>query len=178
MDYAQGDVIVHPQHGAAVVEDVVTKDLGLGQGPTEYLELYVDFTSLKILLPADSAERVGIRSLSSREEAEAILALLEEDAEVPTEWTERNAVTVSRVKSRELDQIAMVVRDLTRHRRRIGKPLNVGEQTAFNTCLGLLARELALSLDLPEDETSALLTARAAGHADAPDATEEPARSA
>lgn len=174
MGYAHGDTVVHPEHGAGVVEGVVTKDIG--QGPTEYLELHIDFRSLKILVPAESLERVGLRSLSSREDAEAILALLEEDSEVPTEWSERNTVTVSRMKSRELDQIAMVVRDLTRHQRRIGKPLNMGEQTALKTCLGLLARELALTLDITESETLALLTERAAGH-DVADGSQEPVAS-
>lgn len=169
MGYASGDMVVHPQHGAARVQGVATKDLG--QGPTEYLELYLDFASMKIMVPAGAVERVGLRSLSSKADAEAILALLEEDSDVPTQWTERNTFTMSRMKSRELDQLAMVVRDLTRHQRRIGKPLNMGEQTSLNTCLDLLARELALSLDMPEENTLALLAERAAGQHDAADAT-------
>lgn len=176
MGYAQGDTVVHPEHGAAVVEGVVTRDLG--QGPTEYIALYIEFGSLRILVPAGSVERVGLRSLSSRAHAEAILALLEESADVPVEWSERNTTTQARMKSNELDQAAMVVRDLTHHQRRIGKPLNMGEQNSLNICLGVLARELALSLDLPEERTRALLCERAAGRGDASDSREEPARSA
>lgn len=175
MGYGHGDTVVHPEHGAGVVEGVVTKDLG--QGPTEYLELHIDYRSLTILVPAESLEQVGLRSLSSRDDAEAILALLEEDSEAPTEWSERNTATVARMKSRELDQIAMVVRDLTRHQRRIGKPLNMGEQNALKTCLGLLARELALTLDMPESTTMALLEQRAAGHGQAVDERQEPVAS-
>jgi CarD family transcriptional regulator len=161
MGYAQGDTVVHPQHGAAVVESIFTKDLG--QGLTEYLELYVESASLKVLVPAASVGRVGIRPLSSRQDAEAILSLLEEKSDVPMEWTERNTSTMSRMKSQKLDQIAMVVRDLMRHQRRIGKPLNMGEQTALRKCLGLLARELSLSLNMSEDETVALLAERGCG---------------
>lgn len=176
MRYAPGDTVVHPEHGAAVVERVVTKDLG--QGPTEYIELYIDFASLRILVPAESVERVGLRSLSSREEAEAILALLEESSDVPLEWAQRNTSTVARMKSNELEQIAVVVRDLTRHQRRIGKPLNMGEQNALNTCLGVLARELALSLDVPEQQMREQLSERAAGPDEVSDSHQEQANTA
>ncbi|HUH07055.1 MAG TPA: CarD family transcriptional regulator [Egibacteraceae bacterium] len=158
MGYAQGETVVHPQHGAAVVEAIFTKDLG--QGPTEYLELHIEFASLKILVPAASVEQIGIRSLSSRKDAEAILSLLEEKSDVPVEWAERNATTIARMKSLELDQIAMIVRDLTRHERRLGRPLNMGERTVLGKCLGLLARELSLSLGMSEEATMALLVER------------------
>lgn len=161
MGYAQGDVVVHPQHGTAVVKGVVTKDLG--QGSTEYLELYVDVASLRISVPAASVGQVGLRSLSSKKDAEAILELLGHDSDVPIAWADRNASTVARMKSRQLDQVAMVVRDLTRHQQRIDKPLNAGEHAALTTCLNWLTRELALSLDLPEPDMMALLAHRAAG---------------
>ena len=158
MGYAQGDTIVHPQYGAVVIEAISTKDFG--HGLIEYLELKVEFASLKILVPAAAVERVGIRPLSSREDAEVILSLLEEESHVPTQWTQRHACTVSRMKSHRLDQIAMVARDLMQHQRRIGKPLNRGEKKALGACLGILSRELALSLDMPEDETMALIAER------------------
>lgn len=167
MSYAQGDTVVHPQHGTAVVEGVVVKDHG--NGPTEYLELRVGFASLTILLPTDSVEQAGLRALASKDEAEAILALLEEPSEVPAEWAERNTATLERLKSRELDQVAMAVRDLTRHQQRIGKPLNAGENAALNAGLSLLARELSLSLGLSESETLTLLAERAAGDLPAPE---------
>jgi CarD family transcriptional regulator len=168
MSYAQGDTVVHPQHGAATVGETFTKDLG--QGPTEYVELYVEFSSMKILVPAESVKEVGLRSLSSRKDAAAILALLEEDVDVPLEWTERNAINQARMRSLELDQLAMVVRDLLAHQRRIDKPLNLGEKAALDKCLGLLARELSLTLGLTEDETLALLAAHGAGDAAGSDA--------
>jgi CarD family transcriptional regulator len=158
MDYELGDTVVHPQHGAAVVEAIRTRDLG--QGPTEYLELHVEASSMRIMVPASSADEVGLRPLASKEDAEAILAMLAESSEVPLEWKDRNTFTTARMKSRELVQVAMVVRDLMQHEQRLGKPLTLGERTSLNNALGLLASELSLSLGMSVEDTMALLSDR------------------
>lgn len=156
MAYAAGEDVVHPQHGTAVVQGVVKKDLGAG--PVDYLELYVKSASMTVLVPADSVKEIGLRDLSSKRDAQDILALLQEPADVPERWKERHAMTVARMKSGDLDQIAMVVRDLTQHARRIGKPLNQGEKSALERCLAILSEELSLSLDITEDDTLSLIS--------------------
>lgn len=155
MNYSAGDTVVHPQHGTATVEGIVTKDLG--DGPEDYLELYVESGSMKVMVPAAAVAEVGIRSLSTRDEAQRILALLEEPSEVPEAWADRNASTAARVKSRELDQVAMVVRDLSRHQEMAAKPLTVGERAILSSCLDILSKELGLALELSQDDTKALI---------------------
>lgn len=155
MTYLPGDTVVHPQHGTATVEGFVVKDVG--KGPEDYLELYVEGSSLKIMVPADAVQAAGIRNLSTRAEAEVILVILAEPSDVPEAWAERNASSVARVKSHDLAQMAMVVRDLSRHELRRGKPLTMGEKNLFGGCLDILARELSLALDRSEEDTKALI---------------------
>lgn len=168
MGYVRGDTVVHPHHGAAIITGVTKRDVG--SGPTEYLELFVAHASLKIMVPAESVAQVGIRDVSTRAQAEKILALLDDDADVHERWSDRNAVTVARMKSADLGDLAMVVRDLTRHAERTGKPLSNGEKLSRDTCIGLLARELSLSMGLSQDETTTLIVERSSA-ASTPDAT-------
>ncbi|HVM00676.1 MAG TPA: CarD family transcriptional regulator [Egibacteraceae bacterium] len=155
MTYARGDTVVHPQHGTATVEGMVSRDVG--RGPEEYLELTIETPSLTIMVPAAAVQAVGIRELSTKHEAEAILAILEEPSDVAEQWSERNASTQERIRSQDLDQAAMVIRDLSRHQRRTGKPLTLTEKGLLDRCLDMVARELALVLDLSEDDTKHLI---------------------
>jgi CarD family transcriptional regulator len=155
MTYAAGETVVHPQHGTATVEGTVTRDLG--KGPEDYLELHVEAGSLKIMVPAEAVEALGIRDISTRAEAEVILAVLEEPSEVPEAWMERNVSTTARIKSHDLDQLSMVVRDLSRHQERTDKPLSKREGDLLRSCLDIVARELSLALAMSEDDTRSLL---------------------
>lgn len=158
MTYTTGDTVVHPLHGTATVVGMVKKDVG--NGPEDYLDLYVETRSLKIMVPAGAVDAVGIRDLSTREEAEVILAILEEPSDVSEVWSERNVATAARMKSHDLEQVSRVVRDLSRHQERAGKPLTLGERGQLQGCLDTLAGELSLALDLSEEDTKALIADR------------------
>lgn len=155
MAYGAGDTVVHPQHGMATVAGVVSRDLGTG--PADYLELFVETRSLRIMVPAAAVDEVGIRDVATKAEAQAILALLETPSDPPEGWSERSVSTVARMRSTALDQVCMVVRDLSRHQHRSGKPLSMKESNLLTECLDSVAKELAVALGLPEDEARALI---------------------
>ena len=127
------------------------------KSPDSFVELFFPGKGLTITVPETSLEQVGIRSVSTHSEAQAILAILSEDSDVPTAWAERSATTSSRMKSAELAQLSMVIRDLTRHSVRANKPLSPAEKTQLDECLDTVSHELSLALDLPQDETRALI---------------------
>lgn len=151
MAYSTGDTVVHPRHGVAKVQGTPTRS-----GET-YLELLLERKGMTIMVPVDSLDEVGIRRVASKEEADDILALLEEDTEVPQAWAERNASTTSRIQSTDLAQAAMVIRDLTLHARRSEKPLSAAENASLQSCLETVCSELALTLDLTPEETRQLV---------------------
>ena len=167
MSFAQGDTVVHPQHGAATVERIVSRNGGAG--PEEYIELQALSPHLTILIPARSLDEVGVRNLSTKNEAEATLDILRAPSDIPEEWSERNAFTIARMKSTDLHERAMVVRDLTRHAQRTGKPLNAGENRALDSCLDMVSRELALALGMSEEETRARIVEASLVPEEAPD---------
>ena len=155
MGYATGDILVHPRHGVGTVLDTPTR--GSGKDSTSYLQLFFEEKTLTIMVPLESVEEVGIRRPSTKDEAEAILAILEESSDVPETWAERNASTVSRVQSTEIAQASMVIRDLTRHSQRIDKPLSAAERSTLEGCLDTVSLELSLSLGLSQEDTRALI---------------------
>ena len=161
MGYTKGDTVVHPRHGVATVQGIVKR--GSGKSAENYIELYFGPKDMTIMLPVASLDEVGIRSPASKQEAAEILALLEEDSEVPEVWAERNATTTSRVQSTELIQSAMVIRDLTRHAERLGKPLSTSENSTLQACLDTVAIELAIALGKTEDETRELILQKVGG---------------
>lgn len=138
------------------MEGVVRKDAG--NGPEMYIELRIESPSLTILVPERSLEEVGVRNVSTQEEADAILAVLEAPSDVAENWSDRNASTVSRMKSTDLAQRAAVIRDLLRHRQRSGKPLSAAENRSLEHCLEMVAKELSLVLGLSESETRSLMS--------------------
>ena len=156
--FATGDTVVHPRHGVATVQSMTTR--GSGDAARSYVELFFELKSLTIMVPLDAVDEVGIRLPASREEADIILGILSEDAEVSAVWAERNGVTQSRVQSTELVQASMVIRDLTRHAQRSGKPLSPSENGMLETCLESVALELSLALDLSVDSTRELILDR------------------
>ena len=155
VQFAEGDTLVHPRHGVGRVRRAFTR--GKGSSATAYLELFFEPKALTITLPAGNLDEVGIRRLSTSAEADAIFAILAAPSDVPTTWSDRNAETVSRVRSSELAQASMVVRDLTRHAQRLSKPMSTAENATLESCLQTLSAELSLVLDLPEDETRDLI---------------------
>ena len=158
MGYSSGDTVVHPRHGVAKVTGTSTR--GTRDAKRDYIELLFELKGMTIMVPVDSIDEIGIRGIASAQEAKEILALLEEDSDVSTVWSERNADTLSRVKSTELPQAAMVIRDLTRHADRLTKPLSPAEATTLKTCLDMVTMELSLSLGMSEDETRDLILSK------------------
>ena len=154
MGYQAGDTVVHPRHGVAKVTGTQTR------GKDAYLELFFEPKSMTIMVPVDSLDEVGIRGVVTKDEAEAILEILEEETDVPTAWVERNAATLSRIQSTELAQASMVIRDLTRHADRANKPLSAAENASLTTCLDTVSSELALAFDISQDEARALILSK------------------
>jgi CarD family transcriptional regulator len=157
-------MVVHPRHGVGTVRG--TKTRTGRDGPADYVELFFAAKDLTIMVPVASLDEVGIRDLSTNAEAAAILAILEEPSEVSTAWSERSAATTARMKSSELAQATMVIRDLTRHAARLTKPLSAAESNALQQCLDMVSLELSLVLGLSQSDTRELILNKVGSNAD------------
>lgn len=142
--YTVGEKVAHPMHGAGVIEQILPREEGGTERLFYLLRLCVG--SMTLLLPCDSCQTVGLRPTISREEAQTLLDKL---GETPVcqegNWNQRYKDNMARIRSGDLEQVAVVIRSL---RRRDGKKnLSTGERKMLSSAKKILVSELALVLE-------------------------------
>ena len=74
--FRKGDMVVHPRHGAAVVEDLV--ELEKFGEQRVYVKLRLP-KGLTLMVPVESTEQIGLRGVVSRDELDEVFDLLRGD---------------------------------------------------------------------------------------------------
>jgi len=59
--FRKGDTVVHPEHGAAVIEELCVREF-LGE-KRRYFKLRVSYGDLTLMVPTDNTEEVGLRDV-------------------------------------------------------------------------------------------------------------------
>ena len=150
MEYKVGEVVVYPHHGAAVIEDIETREMG---GETlEYLVLHINQSDLVVRVPIKNADNVGVRDVVGKEGLEKVFSVLrDEDVEEAGNWSRRYKANQERLASGDINKVAEVVRDLWRRDQDRG--LSAGEKRMLGKARTILGGELALAK--PVDEKNA-----------------------
>lgn len=136
-----GDLIVHPMHGAGVIDDVIQEKVA---GVTkEYYVFKMPVGGLILKIPTANCQAIGIRSIISREEAEAFFeGLASLEVESNTNWNKRYQENLTRLKSGDLNEVARVVKGLMRRESRRG--LSTGERKMLHSAKQIIISEIAL----------------------------------
>lgn len=153
MDFKVGEKAVHPHHGVGEVTAVETKEIA-GHKKTFYILRIVD-SGMKVMVPTDAAERVGLRGVISKKEADKVLAVLKDTKVAVTAqpWNRRHREYIEMLKSGSPIEVAKVLRDLTRLK--TDKDLSFGERRLLDQARSLLVTELALARRCKEDRVEA-----------------------
>lgn len=153
MDFKVGEKAVHPHHGVGEVTAVETKEIA-GHKKTFYILRIVD-SGMKVMVPTDAAERVGLRAVISKKEADKVLAVLKDTKVAVTAqpWNRRHREYIEMLKSGSPVEVAKVLRDLTRLKS--DKDLSFGERRLLDQARSLLVTELALARRCKEDRVEA-----------------------
>ena len=110
--FRKGDVVVHPEHGAAVIEDLSVREV-YGE-KRKYYKLRVSYGDLTLMVPVDSTEEVGLRSVVSKNEVKKVLNVLKEDeSKMAANWSRRFKNNIEKLRSGDIYQVAEVVRNLS-----------------------------------------------------------------
>jgi CarD family transcriptional regulator len=154
MNFAVGETVIYPHHGAAEIQDIKTRTVG-GLEKT-YLRLKVAQGDLTIEVPAENIDLVGVRNVVDRAGLEKVFAVLREPyIEEPTNWSRRYKANVEKLASGDVIRVAEVVRDLSR--RDADKGLSAGEKRMLAKARQILVSELALAEKCPEGVADARL---------------------
>ena len=123
--FRKGDTVVHPEHGAAVIEELCEREF-FGE-KRKYLKLRVSYGDLTLMVPIDSTEEVGLRSVVSKTEVKKVLNVLKEDeSKMAANWSRRFKNNIEKLRSGDIYQVAEVVRNLSIRERERG--LSAGEK--------------------------------------------------
>ena len=138
-----GDMAVHPAHGVGEVERIEEKDFG-GRLTACYV-IRIRDTGLKVMVPTEATERVGLRPVMKKKEAQKILDILKapEVAVDVQPWNRRFRAYTEMLKSGLPSEIAKVLRDM--YRLKFDKDLSFGERRLLDQARSLLVQELALA---------------------------------
>lgn len=154
MDFAVGDVVVYPHHGAAVIDDIETRRMG--EEELEFLVLKINQSDLVVRVPVKNAELVGVRDVVGDEGLRKVFGVLREtEVEEAGNWSRRYKANQERLASGDVNKVAEVVRDLW-HRDQ-DRGLSAGEKRMLAKARQVLVGEIALADTLDEKKADAFL---------------------
>jgi CarD family transcriptional regulator len=148
-----GDKAYYPVHGIAEVVGLEKREIGAKA--THVYILKIAESGLKIIIPTDNAETVGLRAIMSVADVREVFSILR-STEVTTDhqtWNRRQREYMDKIKTGSAFEIAEVLRDLSRLRG--AKDLSFGEKRMLETARGLLVKEIAVSLKSTEPSVEA-----------------------
>ena len=146
-----GDKIVYPMHGAGTIDAIEEKNI-LGENQSYYVIKMPG--EVKVMVPTDRAEQIGVRNVIGKEEAEKVISILGEDeTEMSQNWNKRYRDNMEKMKSGDIYQVADVVRNLSFKQKEKG--LSTGEKKMLLNAKQILVSELVLAeqKDLNEIES-------------------------
>ena len=139
-----GDKIVHPMHGAGVVDSIVRKKVnGVVR---EYYILKLPVGGMLVMVPTEHSEEIGVRPVCRRDEADRVLAAIRDiEVDMTQNW--------NRLKSGDLLEVARVVKGLMR--RDVDRGLSTGERKMLHSAKQILISEIVLSQNASYEDVEA-----------------------
>jgi CarD family transcriptional regulator, regulator of rRNA transcription len=152
--FRKGDTVVHPEHGAAVIEELKDKEF-LGE-KRKYLVLRVVYGDLTLSVPVDSAEQVGLRPVISKAQVKKILKVLTESETISAaNWSRRFKNNLEKLHSGDPFEVAEVLRNLSIRDREKG--LSAGEKRMIHKARQILISELSHAAGKSEEDAELMI---------------------
>lgn len=149
--YAIGDKIVHPMHGAGVIESIAEEKIS-GKLTTFYV-FKMPISGLTLKIPTANTELIGIREISSEENIEYVIREIPNlSVDMTANWNHRYRENMERLKSGNLIEVAGVIKALMHRDSERG--LSNGERKMLHSAKQILISEIVLaeSVDYPAAE--------------------------
>lgn len=152
--YKIGDKIVYPMHGAGIIEKIEEKEI-LGK-TRQYYVLSLSPGDMKVMIPIDKCEEIGVRDIIGEQDIEAVFDVLRAPStKMSDNWNRRNRENMERLKTGDIQEVAGVVRNLVRVEK--DKPLSTGEKRMLSNAKQILISELILTLNKKAEEIEVII---------------------
>ncbi|ORT99478.1 transcriptional regulator, CarD family [Anaerovibrio sp. JC8] len=151
-----GDRVVYPMHGAGEITGMEEYDV-MGQGQMKsYYVLQMPIGGMRIMLPADNIDKVGLREVSPTDMLERIEDVLKGDpVKAVGSWNKRFHANLNRLKTGDILEVAAVLRNLALQDRI--KKISSGERRLLDTAKQIFLTEMVYVLDGTMETTEAWL---------------------
>lgn len=137
-----GDKIVHPMHGAGVIDEITTRKInGVVR---DYYILKLPVGGMLVMVPTESSAEIGMRPVMTSAEADRVLGALpgiEVDAD--PNWNRRYRENMVRLKSGDLLEVARVMKTLMLRDGERG--LSTGERKMLHSAKQILISEIVMA---------------------------------
>ncbi|MEL4861306.1 CarD family transcriptional regulator [Pseudoflavonifractor phocaeensis] len=137
-----GDKIVHPMHGAGVIDSIVTKKVnGVVR---DYYILKLPVGGMLVMIPTENSEEIGVRPIVDPDQADQVInALPGIEVDTDPNWNRRYRENMLRLKSGDILEVARVVKSLMLRDGERG--LSTGERKMLHSAKQILISEIVLS---------------------------------
>ena len=147
--YQVGDKVVHPMHGAGVIDSIVQRKVA-GKLEDYYL-LKLSVGSMTVMIPTGNTGEIGVRPIVSGKEAEDLINAMENiEVDMTQNWNRRYRENMVRLKSGDLLEVARVVKGLLLREGQRG--LSNGERKMLHTARQIMASEIGLAQHISYQE--------------------------
>ncbi len=136
-----GDKVFYPMHGAGIIKSIDEKEISGNK--VSYYTISLP-NEIKVMIPLENTDAVGLREIINEDEANKVLGILESEiTEMPENWNKRYNENRDRLKTGDIYEIADIYRNLSLRNRE--KNLSTGEKKMLLNAKQVLISELSLS---------------------------------
>ncbi|HEY3927535.1 MAG TPA: CarD family transcriptional regulator [Candidatus Koribacter sp.] len=155
LSFLVGDKVVYPNHGVGIIEQISSRTIGASVQKCYWLKIKA--SSLRVMVPFDSVNVVGLRKVVRNGEIQKIIDFLTDGkCESNNDWKDRFKENSDRMRTGSLIEVAGVLKSLLI----LGqvKPLSFREKKMLERARYLLVSELAMAKSCEETEIEDILT--------------------
>ena len=144
-----GDRVVYPMHGAGEVVGIEEKEVG--DVKQSYYILEMPMGNLKLMLPVDKIEEIGVRDIIDKAQIKDVAEVLTARADrMFGSWNRRYHATLDRMKSGDILEVAAVARNLSRQN--LKRKISGGEHRLMDLSRQILISELVYVFNKPAED--------------------------
>lgn len=149
-----GDKIVYPMHGAGIITEVQNKEvLGVKK---DYYILKMPMGEMKISIPVDKINDMGIRFVAEEETIHSLRDILKSsEVDFPSNWNKRYKENLEKLRTGDIKETAIVYKGL--YELDCSKGLSMIEKKVLNTSRKMLISEIASGLNIKPSEAESMV---------------------
>jgi CarD family transcriptional regulator len=150
-----GDKVVYPNHGVGIIEQISSRTIGATV--ERFYLLKIQSSSLKVMVPLNNVNNVGLRRVIRNGEIQKVLDYLTDGTcSNNADWKDRFKENSERMRTGSLLEVAAVLKGLLMLNQ--SKPLSFREKKMLERARYLLVSELAMAKECEEIQIEDVLT--------------------